>query len=100
MYRTRLWLSPSDRYSIAADQVRCHAGDGPCPTSKEIVMFLRSHPISVALLMAGALAIPMSAETKMKIASVGPQYTPKAGSQLPEPVSMRGYFFEVERETG
>jgi len=63
-------------------------------------MFLRSHPISVALFMAATLAIPMSAETKMKIASVGPQYTPKAGSQLPEPVSMRGYFFEVEKETG
>jgi len=63
-------------------------------------MFMRSHRIPVTLLIVTTLAIPMLAETKMKIASVGPQYTPKAGSQLPEPVSMRGYFFEVEKETG
>jgi hypothetical protein len=56
--------------------------------------------IPLVLVMITAVAIPAWAGTQLRIASVPPTYTPTAGSQVPEPVSMRGYFFEVEKETG
>ena len=50
--------------------------------------------------IAVALVMPSRAETEITIASVAPQYTPIAGSEMPEPVSMQRYAFQVERQTG
>ena len=40
------------------------------------------------------------AETGVRIASVAPEYRPTAGSEMPEPVSVQRYSFEVEPATG
>jgi hypothetical protein len=53
-----------------------------------------------AMAMVTALVMPVSASTRVKIASVAPEYTPTAGPAMPEPVSMQGFSFEVEKETG
>ncbi len=52
------------------------------------------------LLLVTVWAVPASAVTKTRIASVGLEYKPTAGPQIPEPVFMRGFAFEIERETG
>jgi len=48
----------------------------------------------------GMVAVPSSADTHIKIASVAPEYTPTAGPETPEPVSMQSYSFEVQLEAG
>ena len=54
----------------------------------------------MAMGMVTALAVPVPGSTRLKIASVSPEYTPTAGPVMPETVSMRGFSFEVEKETG
>lgn len=56
--------------------------------------------IPIAMGMAAAIAPPAWAETGMKIASVAPEYRPTAGPEMPEPVSIQRYSFEVEPATG
>jgi hypothetical protein len=63
-------------------------------------MFAPQLVIPVAVGMAAAIAPPARAETGMKIASVPPEYRPTAGPEMPEPVSMQRYSFEVEPATG
>jgi hypothetical protein len=54
-------------------------------------------PVSLFILL---LAVPVCAGTKVKIATVPDEFTPYAGAGLPQPVSMSGYYFEVNKETG
>jgi hypothetical protein len=61
--------------------------------------FLRPS-IPLFLGAAAIVAIPSWADTRIKIASVRPEYTPTAGSEMPEAVSMQSFSFEVEPETG
>ena len=44
------------------------------------------------------LVTPVSASTKVKIATVPNEFTPYAGPGLPEPVFMSGYYFEVNEQ--
>ena len=57
-------------------------------------------PISLPLLLILAVAIPLLGRSQIKLASVPSEYVPTAGSELPEPVSMASFFFEVNEETG
>jgi hypothetical protein len=57
----------------------------------------RCLPIALGLFM---LALPARSGTRLKIASVPTEYTPTAGPGLPEPVSMQGFYFEVEERSG
>src|SRR5262249_12267781 len=54
-----------------------------------------------SLTLAGALValLPVQAETRIKLGSVAPEYRPTAGPEMPEPVSMQSYSFEVNKET-
>jgi hypothetical protein len=56
--------------------------------------------LPTVFLVVTVLAVPLSAQTRLKIASIPPEYTPTAGPGLPEPVSMQSFSFEVEKETG
>ena len=47
-----------------------------------------------------ALAIPAFAMTRVRIGSVAPEYRPTAGAEMPEPVSMEDFRFEINKETG
>jgi hypothetical protein len=51
--------------------------------------------LSLSLLMVPVASFSAPAATKIKIASVPAQYTPKAGAELPESISMEGFRFEV-----
>jgi hypothetical protein len=68
------------------------------PSLSRWVLWLPS--ISCAFGIVLALVTPSRAETEIKIGSVAPLYTPIAGSEVPEPVSMQRYAFRVERRTG
>lgn len=57
-------------------------------------------PIVPILCLVSVLVGSASANTRVKIASVPPEYTPTAGPGVPEPVSMQSFYFEVEKETG
>jgi len=57
---------------------------------------LLAFPGSVLLI---ALINPVCASTTIKIATVPAEFTPYTGPGLPEPVSMSGYYFEVNEET-
>lgn len=57
-------------------------------------------PISTTLTVLIAFAIPCFAGSQIKLASVSSEYIPTAGSELPEPVSMASFSFEVNKETG
>ena len=59
-----------------------------------------SPSILLAVAMIVVIAAPAWAESQVKIASVAPEYRPTAGLEVPEPVSMQSYSFEVEPETG
>jgi hypothetical protein len=50
-------------------------------------------------ILIAALAIPSWADSPIRIGSVPPEYTPTAGSEMPEPVSMEGFTFQIEPET-
>jgi hypothetical protein len=54
--------------------------------------------VSIAVAVFAGMVGPSWAQ--VKIASVAPEYRPTAGSELPEPVSMQSYSFEVEPQTG
>jgi hypothetical protein len=41
-----------------------------------------------------------SSSTQLKIASVPPEYTPTAGAEVPEPVTMQAFSFQVDSTTG
>jgi hypothetical protein len=56
--------------------------------------------VPFAVVMIAGMAAPSGAESQVKIASVAPEYRPTAGPEVPEPVSMQSYSFEVEPETG
>jgi len=60
--------------------------------------FPRFAPLAVAIV--AGMAAPSWAESQVKIASVAPEYRPTAGPEMPEPVSMQSYSFEVEPQTG
>jgi hypothetical protein len=60
--------------------------------------FPRFVPLAVA--MVAGLAAPLWAESQVKISSVAPEYRPTAGPEMPEPVSMQSYSFEIEPQTG
>src|SRR5262245_3919694 len=57
-----------------------------------------SWAISLPLFLMLALPAPAPASTRMKIDTVPPEYTPTAGAELPEPVSMETFYFEVNKE--
>ena len=57
-------------------------------------------PMVPILCLANVLVGSASASTRLKIASVPPEYTPTAGPGLPKPVCMQSFYFEVEKETG
>jgi hypothetical protein len=59
--------------------------------------FRRGLPIVLGLF---TLALPARSGTRYRIASVPTEYTPTAGAGLPEPVSMQGFYFEVEEQSG
>jgi hypothetical protein len=66
-------------------------------------MFVSQFSIPLALGIAAAISTSWAAtgpETGVRIASVAPEYRPTAGPELPEPVSMQRYSFEVEPATG
>ena len=65
-------------------------------------MFVQRFPYFVPLAVAviAGMAAPSWAESQVKIASVAPEYRPTAGPEMPEPVSMQSYSFEVEPQTG
>jgi hypothetical protein len=54
----------------------------------------------VASLMALAVAVPVSANSRIKIDTVPSEYTPINSPTNREPVSMSSYHFEVNEETG
>jgi len=54
---------------------------------------------TLAFPMLLALAAQSPAATKIKIDSVPTEYQPTCGAETPEPVSMAGFHFEVNRET-
>jgi hypothetical protein len=56
--------------------------------------------VPFAVVVFVGMAAPSWAESQVKIASVAPEYRPTAGAEMPEPVSMQSYSFEVEPETG
>jgi hypothetical protein len=56
--------------------------------------------IPLAAAMIAGMAAPSWADSQVKIASVAPEYRPTAGPEMPEPVSMQRYSFEVEPATG
>src|SRR4026209_553052 len=58
-------------------------------------MSARQYLAAMALLTA-----PAWAGKSVNIASVAPEYTPTAGSQVPEPVSLHRFTFEIEPATG
>ena len=58
------------------------------------------HSFSVAALAALALAIPVSANSRIKIDTVPSEYAPINSPANREPVSMSSYHFEVNEETG
>jgi hypothetical protein len=51
-------------------------------------------------ILIAAMAIPSWAESPIRIGSVPPTYTPTAGAEMPEPVSMESFSFQIEPETG
>src|SRR5262249_27624788 len=57
-------------------------------------------PISFALVLILAAAIPSLGRSQIKLASVPSEYIPIAASELPEPVSMPSFSFEVNEKTG
>jgi hypothetical protein len=57
----------------------------------------RCLPIALGLF---TLAVPARSGSRFRIASVPTEYTPTAGPGLPEPVSMQGYYFEVDEQSG
>jgi len=64
-------------------------------------MFAQHFPRFIPLVvMIAAMAAPSWAQSGAKIASVAPEYRPTAGPEMPEPVSMQSYSFEVEPQTG
>jgi len=58
------------------------------------------HYLTFAAAIAAGLAAPTWAESQVKIASVAPEYRPSTGPEMPEPVSMQSYSFEVQPQTG
>lgn len=67
-------------------------------------MFVSQFSIPLALGIAAAIGssswAATGAETGVRIASVAPEYRPTAGPEIPEPVSMQAYSFEVQPATG
>ena len=65
-------------------------------------MFAQQFPrfVPLAVAMIAGMAAPSWAESQVKIASVAPEYRPTAGPEMPEPVSMQSYSFEVQPQTG
>lgn len=65
-------------------------------------MFAQQFPRLVPLVVAmiGGMAAPSWAGSPVKIASVAPEYRPTAGPEMPEPVTMQRFSFEVEPATG
>jgi hypothetical protein len=57
-------------------------------------------PISLSLALILAVAVPSLGRSQIKLASVASEYIPTAGSELPEPVSMASFSFEVNEKTG
>jgi len=57
-------------------------------------------PISLPLVLMLAAAIPSLGRSQIKLDSVPSEYIPTAGSELPEPVSMASFSFEVNKKTG
>ena len=64
-------------------------------------MFVQGFPrfVPLAVAVIAGMADPSRAESPVKIASVAPEYRPTAGPEMPEPVSMQSYSFEVEPQT-
>jgi hypothetical protein len=65
-------------------------------------MFAQQFPrlVPLAVAMITGMAGPSLAESQVKIASVAPEYRPTAGPEMPEPVTMQRFSFEVEPATG
>jgi len=55
--------------------------------------------ISLPLFLTLPLAAPALASTKIQMDTVPREYTPTAGAELPEPVSVQDFYFEVNQET-
>jgi hypothetical protein len=55
--------------------------------------------VGPAILMT-AIAIPSWADSPIRIGSVSPTYTPTAGAEMPQQVSMEDFSFQIEPETG
>jgi len=58
------------------------------------------YSFSIAALLALALAIPASANSKVKIDTVPSEYAPISSPTVREPVSLSSFHFEVNQETG
>src|ERR1051326_8111849 len=57
-----------------------------------------AHVIPAVLILASGFAGPLQ-RTKIRMDAVPSEYTPTAGPEYPEPVSMADYWFEVNGET-
>src|SRR5262249_10310328 len=49
--------------------------------------------------VAAATVLSVGAMTKVKLDSVAPNYLPTAGAEISEPVAVKGFAFEVNKET-
>jgi len=61
-------------------------------------MFAQQFPrfVPFVVVVIAGMAAPSWAESQIRIASVAPEYRPTAGPEMPEPVSMQSYSFQVE----
>jgi hypothetical protein len=67
---------------------------------KELKMYLlRFRNATIIAAAAASTVISAGAMTKVKLDSISPDYRPTAGVEMPEPVSMQGFTFEVSKET-
>lgn len=53
----------------------------------------------IAATLAASTAISADCATRVKLDSISPEYPPTAGVEMPEPVSMQSFAFEINKQT-